>query len=256
MKQPIRTLVIGDIHNGYLALEQVLKKSNFNKETDELIFLGDFVDGWFSAVETINLLIKLKKECTFRPIFIYGNHDVFIREYLMFGNIHHNWLINGGNSTLKSYQNTPYDFDEHRNFFNQLDYYYIDDKNRLFVHGGFKDPKGVKYESDLSVLHWDRSLLDSAYKVSYKNRNSPEDLKKYKPKRLNNYKEIFIGHTPTLMFATDQPVNFYNLWNIDTGAGSNGRLTIMDVNTKEYWQSDLLTELYNNDEHLIYCRNE
>jgi serine/threonine protein phosphatase 1 len=35
-----------------------------------------------------------------------------------------------------------------------------------------------------------------------------------------------------------------NIWNLDTGAGYNGKLTIMDIKTKEYWQSDLVTELY------------
>jgi serine/threonine protein phosphatase 1 len=39
-------------------------------------------------------------------------------------------------------------------------------------------------------------------------------------------------------------MNAYNIWNLDTGAGFKGRLTIMEVETKAYWQSDLLTELY------------
>ncbi|ULT39931.1 hypothetical protein KRR40_34415 [Niabella defluvii] len=42
----------------------------------------------------------------------------------------------------------------------------------------------------------------------------------------------------------NQPLNAFNIWNLDTGAGSSGRLTIMDVDTKEYWQSDPLNELY------------
>lgn len=35
-----------------------------------------------------------------------------------------------------------------------------------------------------------------------------------------------------------------NVWNIDTGAGWSGKLTIMDIDTKEYWQSDFVKELY------------
>ena len=31
---------------------------------------------------------------------------------------------------------------------------------------------------------------------------------------------------------------------IDTGAGWEGRLTIMDIETKQFWQSDLVTDLY------------
>ncbi len=38
-----------------------------------------------------------------------------------------------------------------------------------------------------------------------------------------------------------------NIWNLDTGAGFKGKLTIMDVTTKEYFQSDLAQDLYKNE---------
>ena len=38
-----------------------------------------------------------------------------------------------------------------------------------------------------------------------------------------------------------------NIWNLDTGAGFEGKLTIMNVDTKEYYQSDKLTTLYTNE---------
>jgi len=59
-------------------------------------------------------------------------------------------------------------------------------------------------------------------------------------KALEEFKEIYIGHTA----ENDGPNQYGNLWNIDTGAGWNGKLTIMDVNTKEFWQSDFATLLY------------
>jgi len=31
---------------------------------------------------------------------------------------------------------------------------------------------------------------------------------------------------------------------LDTGAGGRGKLTIMDVETKKFWQSDLVSTLY------------
>ena len=30
-----------------------------------------------------------------------------------------------------------------------------------------------------------------------------------------------------------------NVWNLDTGAGYGYKLTIMDIDTKQYWQSDV-----------------
>ena len=57
-------------------------------------------------------------------------------------------------------------------------------------------------------------------------------------------KDIFVGHTTTEIYNTLQPIHVCNVWNIDTGAGWSGKLTIMDIDTKEYWQSDLSKDLY------------
>jgi serine/threonine protein phosphatase 1 len=35
-----------------------------------------------------------------------------------------------------------------------------------------------------------------------------------------------------------------NLIDLDTGAGWNGKLIIMDINSKQYWQSDSVLDLY------------
>lgn len=32
--------------------------------------------------------------------------------------------------------------------------------------------------------------------------------------------------------------------NLDTGAGSSGKLTIMNIDTHDYWQSDQVNEIY------------
>jgi serine/threonine protein phosphatase 1 len=37
------------------------------------------------------------------------------------------------------------------------------------------------------------------------------------------------------------------VWNIDTGAAFYGPLTILDVDSKEYWQSEPLPQLYPNE---------
>jgi len=55
-----RTLVIGDIHGGMRALEQILVRANVTLN-DHLIFLGDYVDGWSQSPEVIDTLIHLGK---------------------------------------------------------------------------------------------------------------------------------------------------------------------------------------------------
>jgi serine/threonine protein phosphatase 1 len=37
------------------------------------------------------------------------------------------------------------------------------------------------------------------------------------------------------------------VWNVDTSAAFKGPLTIMDIETKEFWQSEPLPNLYPNE---------
>ena len=85
----MRTLVIGDIHGGLKALIQLLKRAEVTKE-DNLIFLGDYVDGWSESAQVIQYLIELSEvnNC----VFIKGNHDAWCEPWLqnllmMFGTV-------------------------------------------------------------------------------------------------------------------------------------------------------------------------
>ena len=73
-----------------------------------------------------------------------------------------------------------------------------------------------------------------------------KDSKSY-PKRLLLYNEIYIGHTPTLHYDIEIPMQGCNVWNIDTGAAFLGKLTCIDIETKKFYQSDKLVDLYPNE---------
>ena len=77
-----RTLVVGDIHGGFKALRQVLERAEVTPN-DQLIFLGDYVDGWSESSEIIHFLMDLskKQEC----IFIKGNHHAWSEDWLTSG---------------------------------------------------------------------------------------------------------------------------------------------------------------------------
>jgi serine/threonine protein phosphatase 1 len=64
------------------------------------------------------------------------------------------------------------------------------------------------------------------------------------PKRLKLFHEIYIGHTPTLYYDTDIPMQGCNVWNLDTGAAFKDKLTVMDIDTNKFWQSDPVISLY------------
>lgn len=101
------------------------------------------------------------------------------------------------------------------------------------MHGGFNTDVLLKSHS-AQALVWDRTLLDMAWKKHIAGRKC----------QLGKYKDIFVGHTTTELYNTLQPIHVCNVWNIDTGAGWSGKLTIMDVDSKKYWQSDLSPDIY------------
>ncbi|MGI9549807.1 MAG: metallophosphoesterase, partial [Aurantibacter sp.] len=185
-----RTLVIGDIHGGLRALKQVLERANVSAK-DRLIFLGDYVDGWSEAVETVNFLIELDE--THSCIFLRGNHDELCLEWLADNELNQMWLHHGGQSTMDSYLRADDAVsDIHIMFYENLTNYYLDEKNRLFLHAGFTNMKGVEHEYFTKTFYWDRTLWEMALSLDLDlTIDSP-----YYPKRLVHYPEIFIGHTP------------------------------------------------------------
>jgi len=50
-----------------------------------------------------------------------------------------------------------------------------------------------------------------------------------------------------LYYHKYEPMKAANVWNIDTGAAFTGKLSALDVNTKELYQSDTVTHLYPNE---------
>ncbi len=234
-----RTLVIGDIHSGLKALEEVLLKAKVSSK-DTLIFLGDYVDGWSTAVETIEFLRALKE--THNCIFIRGNHDELCYDWLKEGEHNPVWLKHGGEATRVSYQKTnAKTIAEHLHFYETFENYHLDSDNRLFLHAGFTNLRGVEHEYFTKTFYWDRTLWELAQSL---NPDLSED-DQYYPSRLKHYTEIYIGHTPISKTVSDVvPIKAANVWNMDTGAAFKGPLSVMDVDTKEVWQSDPVHTLY------------
>lgn len=223
-----RVLVIGDIHGSYKALLQVLERADFDPFNDILISLGDVADGWPQTKECIEHLL------TFPNFFaMIGNHDEWALEWMETGKRKNLWISQGGRATIESYgqyhdptvwKRVPNRHVEYLR--NALPYYIDEERNFCFVHGGW--PWGnspEEHESD--VLWWDRSLWAKARTLQT---------------QITRFDRVFLGHTA----VSKEPVKCGEIWNLDTGAGWNGVLTVMDVDTEEYWQSDLVPELYPN----------
>lgn len=272
-----RVLVIGDIHGAYKALEQCLERCGFDKQKDTLITLGDICDGWSYVYECVELLLTIPNR-----IDLMGNHDQWFGNWLTTMQ-HGDLWSQGGKGTAQSYLRAAgkdvedynawrvydyngrwrlaYDFPldpmevppSHWTFFKGQQLYYKDDKARLFVHAGFDRNLTLRENQRInpSVFMWDRHLWRHAKTVH------PGQTLNF----TEHFSEIFIGHTQTTYWTTNEittdagiilpkgspittPMHADIIYNLDTGAGSNGKLTIMDVDTHDYWQSDCVNEFY------------
>jgi serine/threonine protein phosphatase 1 len=261
IKNKGRTLTCGDIHGNYKALIQVLQRSNFDYKNDTLIQLGDVVDGHCDSFEVVEELLKIKN-----LISIKGNHDDWFDQWIKTGINPANWQ-QGQKATGLSYLKHsrpnepwfirklgPYDNefftesilsndipDKHIEFFDKQLPYYRDNENNLFIHGGFNRHFYLNEQLPYTFW-WDRDLWYAA--LSYGNLSAMESLDKPKFKMIENFKEVFIGHTTTISWKSTIPMFAANIINLDTGAGWFDKLTIMDIKTKQYWQSDRAIDLY------------
>tara|TARA_R100000935_G_scaffold32150_1_gene52702 strand:- start:183 stop:908 length:726 start_codon:yes stop_codon:yes gene_type:complete len=232
-----RTIAIGDIHGGLKALIQLLDSIELTK-SDRLIFLGDYVDGWSDSAKVVTYLIQFSKK--YKCVFLRGNHDDLCENWLRTGELNEQWLQHGGQSSIAAYKEiSSKEINEHLNFYSKMIDFYVD-HNRLFVHAGFTNLRGPDQEYYSTSLFWDRTLWEMTLAMD---KSLHRDSDRY-PKRLQLFKEIYIGHTPVTRIGQNKPLNIANVWNIDTGAAFKGKISAIDVISKEIWQSDPVHELY------------
>ena len=198
---------------------------------------GDFVV-WDLTVPLSNMLVRRNGKSYFT-----GNS--WYMDWAKTGKIYPPWYQQGGSTTLLRYE---FDRDltiKHMNdYFNNTKIYYIDEsRNYAFMHGGY-DWHIPLVDNGSEDIMWDRHLIETAYMWHRFNIvNGEENVFK-------EFKKIFLGHTSTQhtfskkIESTTLPVFATNVVNLDTGAGYNGVLTIMDIDSLEYWQSDNSFDLY------------
>ncbi len=258
-----RTFIMGDLHGAYPALIQCLNRSGFDYQKDTLIQVGDVADGHNEVYECVEELLKIKN-----LIPIKGNHDAWFHEFIQ-TDFHPVAWAYGGKGTIESYlkykkegpkvcfpKGSGYKTSlnstdipaHHRQFFQNQKLFHILETDICFVHGGFDRYVDFFMQTEKNYC-WDRQLWTEA--LSNKNEGNPAD----NFEMVTQFKSIYVGHTSTLHWGTDQPMSALNITNIDTGAGSNGKLTIMDIDTKEIWQSDRLDTFYENYHNVSHTQH-
>ena len=105
----MKTFAIGDIHGRYDHLVRLLRRVkkagglNF-KAGDVLVQLGDRCDRGKDTFRVNNLFFKLQKRYPDQVICLKGNHEDMMLGAATFTGDKDLFLMNGGGSTVKSYQ--------------------------------------------------------------------------------------------------------------------------------------------------------
>ena len=223
----VRVYAIGDIHGradllGDLFARIDADRASFPLEKTIHVFLGDYVDRGPHSRLVLDLLIERGR--TYPSVYLKGNHESFVVEFMENPAVLTNWRLFGGLDTILSYDLAPSlspddqecielasNFNQalpeiHRRFLKGLalsfscgDFY--------FVHAGVRPGVALSQqrEEDLLWIREDFLLHEEAYE-----------------------KLIIHGHTPVI-----EPDVRPNRINIDTGAYATGRLTCMVIENDE-----------------------
>ena len=201
-----RTFVIADIHGCSRQLAELLVKIKPLAGDDTVIFIGDYIDRGPDSKGVIDEILQFRAEHD-RVITLMGNHEYMFLNALK-GRGLGDFLINGGEATLRSYGIDPVPVTEmarklppkHLAFLQNLLPYW-EDEEYIYVHAGLQPGVHLTQQSS-DWLFWSRdAFINSAY---------------------NFGKKVIYGHTPY-----DKPRIDDNKIGIDTGAVYGGALTCL-----------------------------
>jgi serine/threonine protein phosphatase 1 len=212
-----KILAIGDVHGCLQSMNKLLEKlGSYRGYT--YIFVGDYIDRGPDSAGVVDRLIRFQQEKN--CIFLRGNHEQMLLD-ACFNDKLDMWLMNGGESTLKSYGATYDDMnipDDHIKFYRETQMYFKTE-DYFFVHAGLSPEKTIQASiEDKSQWHkflWERSHLNAF--------DNPWE------------KTVIFGHTPR-----PHPIRKPNMLGIDTGCVYDslgyGKLTAVVLPEQEFIQ--------------------
>lgn len=209
---------IGDIHGELYQLRKLVEDKIIPSPSDTVIFLGDYIDRGPQSKEVVDYLLEFEK--IFNPIFLKGNHEDMMMTALKenyhpaynYTPVMDTWLVNGGRSTLRSYDASAHYKpeqiweneipEEHKMFYDNLRMYYETD-DYYFVHAGLTNEPPD--EANPYEILWHRYDYPNEYKLS---------------------KNLIYGHTPNKHgIRIEKNHKDATMIGIDTGSGKGGKLT-------------------------------
>jgi predicted phosphodiesterase len=233
-----RTIIVGDIHGCVDEFDELIKKLNYDKESDRLILLGDLIDRGPDSVGMVKRAREMNLEC------VMGNHEYnFMKWYKSFGS-----------------QNAVYDRHPHYTQFSDEDVNYIarmssyivlEEFNTIVVHAGLR--AGIKLQDQKK---------DDLYYIRYMDHdNKFISLKKISKLGIeatgahfwtefwDGPESVVYGHN---VHSYEDPlieevVPGVMCYGLDTGGCFGGRLTALILETKEIVQVQAKRTYYKSD---------
>jgi len=206
-----KIFVIGDIHGCLDMLNRLMDKIAWRPDKDHLIFLGDYIDRGENPKGVVDYILALKR-CSSKVECLMGNHESMFLDYLS-GKNGNSFLMNGGGSTLKSYEadkSSKLDSlipPDHMAFYKSLKPY-IELQDYYIIHAGFHPGIEISKQK-LKDMLWIRSpFIYSDYDFG---------------------KKVIFGHTPFI-----KPLVMENKIGIDTGAVSGRSLTCLEISEMRF----------------------
>lgn len=92
-------LVIGDVHGAYYTLQELLEEY-WDKETEQIVQVGDLIDRGNYSAKVVKLCRQLEKE---GAVFLKGNHEYEMVQHIL-KKPDENWLKQHGKKTLRQYK--------------------------------------------------------------------------------------------------------------------------------------------------------
>lgn len=207
-----RTIAIADIHGCSIVLEALIDLV-CPHAGDTVITLGEYVDRGVDSKGVLDFLIGLADRCILVPLL--GNHDEMMLHARDGRGDFRFWLNCGGDAALDSYGSTtsleliPA---AHFRFLERCLVFFETDDN-FFVRANYR-PELPLARQDGETLRW-LSLRD------------------FTPAPHCSGKLAVMGHTPQ-----PEVLDIGHLTCIDTGCGTGGWLTAMELPHRRVWQVD------------------
>jgi len=203
----MRRYAIGDIHGCAKALRGLIE-AIAPQATDELVFLGDYIDRGPDSRDVIEQVIDLRSRC--RVVALRGNHEIMLAGVVFRKLNPEVWLGSGGHATVTSYGGDIRKIPQHhRAFLKSLRPYY-ESQDTIFVHAAYEPHLPMDRQAD-AIMYWAHlGMLLPAPHISGK--------------------RVIVGHTPQ---PDGRVMDAGHLVCVDTHCFGNGYLTAYDIDTND-----------------------